>query len=84
MDIFKFINPVHPTKLDQGQLINGLKSKLWIERYRDVSNEFELANVTISLDPQLRLQTVDELTLVQLCGVHRIDELEYIHATPPQ
>ncbi len=41
MDIFKFINPVHPTKLDQGQLINGLKSKLWIERYRDVS-EFEL------------------------------------------
>lgn len=40
MDVFKFINPTHPTLFDQGEIINGLKSKLWIERYRDVC-EFE-------------------------------------------
>lgn len=40
MDIFKFMNPAHPTRLDQGVLINGLKSKMWIERYRD-AGEFE-------------------------------------------
>lgn len=43
MDIFKFINPDHPTKMDQGQIVNGLKSKLWIERYRN-AGEFELVS----------------------------------------
>jgi hypothetical protein len=41
MDVFKYKNPEHPTKMDEGQLINNIKSKLWIERYRDIS-EFEL------------------------------------------
>lgn len=40
MDVIKFTNPTHQTLLDQGELINGLKTKLWIERYRDIS-EFE-------------------------------------------
>lgn len=40
MDVFKFINPTHPTLFDQGRIVNGLKSKMWIERYRD-SSEFE-------------------------------------------
>jgi hypothetical protein len=33
MDLFKFTNPNAPTKMEQGQIINGLKSKMWIERY---------------------------------------------------
>lgn len=41
MDIFRFINPANKTKMEQGILINGLKSKMWIERYRD-SGEFTL------------------------------------------
>lgn len=41
MDIFKFTNLDNPTKMEKGQIVNGLKSKLWIERYRD-SGEFEL------------------------------------------
>lgn len=33
MDLFKFTNPNAPTKMEQGQIINGLTSKMWIERY---------------------------------------------------
>lgn len=35
MDIIKLTNPVSATKMEQGKLIKGIKSKLWIERYRD-------------------------------------------------
>lgn len=41
MDIFKFNNPVSDTKMESGELINGLTSKTWIERYRD-PGEFKL------------------------------------------
>lgn len=33
MDVFKFLNPNSPTKMEQGELITGLTSKTWIERY---------------------------------------------------
>lgn len=33
MDLFKFTNPNAPTRMEQGQIINGLTSKMWIERY---------------------------------------------------
>lgn len=35
MDIFRFNNPTAPTKLESGEIVNGLKSKLWVEKYRD-------------------------------------------------
>lgn len=41
MDIFKFHNPTAPTKMEQGEIVNGLKSKMWIERYRE-AGEFKL------------------------------------------
>jgi len=41
MDIFKFTNPTAPTKMERGVIINGLKSKLWVERYRQ-AGEFKL------------------------------------------
>lgn len=41
MDIFKFTNPTHPTKMEQGRILNGFKSKMWIERYLD-AGEFTL------------------------------------------
>jgi hypothetical protein len=41
MDLFKFHNPTAPTKMEQGEIINGLTSKTWIERYRD-PGEFTL------------------------------------------
>lgn len=41
MDIFKFHNPIAPTKMEQGEIINGITSKTWIERYRD-AGEFTL------------------------------------------
>lgn len=42
MDIFKFTNPTAPTKMEQGQIINGFTSKLWVERYRE-AGEFSLS-----------------------------------------
>jgi Siphovirus ReqiPepy6 Gp37-like protein len=33
MDVFRFTNPTAPTLMQQGLVINGLKSKMWIERY---------------------------------------------------
>jgi hypothetical protein len=41
MDIFMFKNPTNETKMEQGEIINNIKSKMWIERY-DVAGEFEL------------------------------------------
>lgn len=77
MDIFKFINPVHPTKLDQGELINGLKSKLWIERYRDVS-EFEfVANTEANVHKLLPIGTLIshiDTTEVMVVENHEIRE----------
>lgn len=41
MDIFRFLNPTAPTKMEQGEIINGIKSKMWIERYSS-EGEFTL------------------------------------------
>jgi len=41
VDIFKFENPKYGTKMEQGRIVTGLKSKTWIERYRE-SGEFTL------------------------------------------
>jgi len=49
VDIFKFINPVVPTKLEQGEIINGLKSKLWIERYREAGEFSLIANASTNI-----------------------------------
>lgn len=34
MDIFKFNSPTSPTKLEHGEIVDDIKSKMWIERYR--------------------------------------------------
>ncbi len=58
MDIFKFKNPTHPTYLDQGELINGLKTIMWIERYRDIC-DFELvANAEVMVHKLLPIGTM--------------------------
>lgn len=41
MDIIRFRNPTSPTKMEQAEIINGLSTKMWVERY--ISNgEFTL------------------------------------------
>lgn len=53
MDIFRFRNPVADTKFEQGEIVNGLKSKMWIERY-DKAGEFKLvANVSSGVKDHL-------------------------------
>lgn len=41
MDIFRFLNPTAPTKMEQGVFINELLSKMWVERYL-AAGEFRL------------------------------------------
>lgn len=35
MDIIRLHNPTSPTKMEQGELINDIRSKTWVERYRE-------------------------------------------------
>lgn len=52
MDIFKFTNPNAPTLMEQGQIINGLTSKTWVERYGK-EGEFTF---TADSDSDVRMQ----------------------------
>lgn len=47
MDIIKFHNPTSPTKLEQGELIEGFKTKMWVERFRK-EGEFRLTALATS------------------------------------
>lgn len=47
MDIFRFHNPTEITKMEQGEIINGIDSKMWIERYRQ-AGEFTFRAKTSS------------------------------------
>ena len=77
MDIFKFINPEEPTKMAQGELINNIDSKLWIERYRPLS-EFELTgNVESELHLLLPIGSFVshvESTEIMIVENHQINE----------
>lgn len=53
MDIFKFNNPASPTKMEQGEVINGFKSKMWIERYRNPGEFTLVANASSGLRDKL-------------------------------
>lgn len=79
MDVFKFNSPTHPTLLEQGQLINGLKSKLWIERYLDFCDfEFiaEAEKQTHLLLPIGTLLSHTESTEIMIVENHEINETE--------
>lgn len=47
MDIFKFHNPTAQTKMEQGEIVNGLTSKMWVERYGK-NGEFTLVGYASS------------------------------------
>ena len=58
MDIFKFNNdPSTPTKMQHGEILNGLKSKLWIERFREVGEFKLIAPVSSGLREKLPIGT---------------------------
>lgn len=71
MDIFRFNNPEHPTKMQSGQIINGIRSKTWIERYRDAS-EFTLTGYiksgireALPVDTLISHTNTDEIMIVE-------------------
>ncbi len=57
MDIFKFLNPTHPAKMEQGEIIDGFKSKMWIERYREAGEFTLIASLESGIREKLPLGT---------------------------
>jgi Siphovirus ReqiPepy6 Gp37-like protein len=53
MDIIKFTNPANPTKMEKGVIINDLKSKMWIERYREPGEFLLVADANSDIRTQL-------------------------------
>lgn len=53
MDIFRFHNPTAATRMESGEIINGIKDKMWIERY-DAAGEFKfVANADVGIREKL-------------------------------
>jgi len=77
MDIIKFNSPTSPTKLERGEVVNGLKSKLWVERYA-VAGEFKLiasaeSDILTRLPVGTLISHVDT-TEVMIVEDHEIDD----------
>ncbi len=68
MDIIKFTNPGFDTLLEQGEIVNGLKSKMWVERYRDIS-DFEFTANSESM-PHLVLPVGTLISHTDIVGSH--------------
>lgn len=57
MDIIKFNNPDNPTQMYSGEIINNIKRKMWVERFRE-AGEFKLvAGVDSGLREKLPIGT---------------------------
>lgn len=52
MDLFRFTNPDDPAKMESGIIIEGVFSKMWVERY-DTAGEFEVKGY---IESQIREQ----------------------------
>jgi len=57
MDVFKFNNPTHPMLMEQGEIVNGLSSKMWIERYSEAGEFTFSAPVSSNIRETLPIGT---------------------------
>lgn len=55
MDIFRYLNPTNPTKMEQGVFVNDLLSKMWVERYREAGEFRFTAKASSGVREQLPL-----------------------------
>lgn len=54
MDVFKFNNdPSSPLLMSSGEIVNGLKTKMWIERYREAGEFTFTADATAAMRSML-------------------------------
>lgn len=71
MDIFKFNSPTADTLLEQGEIINNLKSKMWVERYRRHGEFTLVASASSGLRKTLPIGSIishvdtDEIMIVE-------------------
>lgn len=84
MDVFRFINPTSPTKMEQGEIINGLKSKMWVERYR-YAGEFRFTGAASSgIREQLPLGSFVSHTDTEEIMVVENHEIQDVKGEVPQ
>lgn len=71
MDIFTFHNPVAPTLMQSGEIINGISSKMWVERYAKAGEFTLVAPVSSGLKSKLPIGSfishvdTDEIMIVE-------------------
>ncbi len=53
VDIFRFTNPIEPTRMEQGEIVNGITNKLWIERYTEAGEFTFVAPLNTNLKEKL-------------------------------
>lgn len=57
MDIIKFNNPTSKTKMEQGDIVNGIKTKMWVERYREAGEFKFVGNISSGIREKLPIGT---------------------------
>ena len=57
MDVIKFTNPTDKTKMEQGIFVEGITSKMWIEKYRDAGEFTFTAPIDSGVKEMLPLDT---------------------------
>jgi Siphovirus ReqiPepy6 Gp37-like protein len=57
MDVIKLTNPTDKTKMEQGIFVEGITSKMWIEKYRDASEFTFTAPIDSGVKEMLPLDT---------------------------
>lgn len=53
MDVIRFLNPTHPLKMEQAFIVNGLSSKMWIERYLEAGEFTFVSPATAEMQNRL-------------------------------
>lgn len=58
MDIIKFHNPTNPTKMEQGEIVNNIKTKMWVERYQPAGEFTFTADANSNVKEDLAIGTL--------------------------
>lgn len=77
MDVIRFTNPNYPTRMQQAVVVNGLDSKMWIERYREAGEFTFVGKVSSGIKEQLPIGSfVSHLNTTELMIIedHEINE----------
>lgn len=77
MDIFRFHNPTAATKMEGGEIINGIDNKLWVEKYQEPGEFKFVGSVSSGLREKLPVGSFVshiDTTEIMIVDNHEISE----------